>query len=182
MILTSTRQELSPESTTELDLLVRTLVSDLRDVQLTMGCVPPPESANSAPGTAGPAGELRVGPLQFPGFAVGSSSSPGPPGHAPALGPPPRSSMGAWDFSMPARASPGEPGRAGPAGGLGSVGGSGASSNTGAGRGRAAGEMDPADLVRQLQPAEVAGSEEEDLYEEDEDEEHAAAARARPKT
>ncbi len=181
--LTGKRKDLSPESTTELDLLVRTLVSDLRDVQLTMDCVPPPVAANTY-GTAGLTTELRVGPLQFPVFGVVASSSPGPAGHSPGAGaaqaasPATRGSLGAWDFSMPARASPGETGRPGGAAAAAPAAAPAAASAAG-GRGRA-GEMDAAELVRQLQPTDATGSEEEDLYEDEEDEEH--AARPRPKT
>ena len=154
---------------------MRTLVSDLRDVQLTMGCVPAPDA--SSHGTLGPSGELRVGPLQFPAFAAVASSSPGPALAAPsaaaaAAAAATRGSIGAWDFSMPARASPGESGRAAAGPGPGPAAG-----------GRRVGDMDAAELVRQLQPTDATGSEgEEEPYEEDEEDEQAAAARARPKT
>lgn len=152
-------------------------MSDLRDVQLTMGCVPAPagDSASAAGVSGGASSELRVGPLQFPSFPVGGSASPAPAAVAAATAAASvatpsavtRGSMGAWDFSMPARAVPQEsPAPRAVA----------ASPPSPA---RRAGEMDAADLVRQLHPSEAASEDDEDLY--DEDDEDAAAMRNKPK-
>ncbi len=88
---------LSRAESEELDLLVRTQVSDLRDLQLLLGYVPMPlasegtslgSDVTSEPSSATSGYVLRVGPLHFPPY------KPAPP-------PASRSSFGAWDFSVP---------------------------------------------------------------------------------
>jgi hypothetical protein len=93
--------------------VVRTLVSDLRDVQLTLGCVPSPnfEVAHDNAPQPNPH-ELRVGPLHFPVFPVQMPTAPVAPQVAAFQNNNhfTRASMGAWDFSLPAGAvSPAPP-------------------------------------------------------------------------
>lgn len=88
-------RELSRQTAAELDLVVRSVVADVRDVQLTLGCVPPPASDDAVPLRGGPS-QLRVGPLEFPPFAADRA----PPPDAPPAAPPSRMSLGAWDFSL----------------------------------------------------------------------------------
>jgi len=146
-------QELNPNTSAELDLIVRSLVSDLRDVQLMIGSVPVPSAGEETSG----ASNLRYGPMVFPPFpAPGASTSPS------MLAPPNRASMGAWDFSIPSRANPNTAqstdtslsSRAPPP----------APPST-----RIVSDMDPSDLVRGLQPEEDVTARKIQYYDDDDD-------------
>lgn len=112
LLCASTSGWLSPAETEELDLCVRTLVSDLRDLELLLGRTP---QALAQPGSfdagsvatvrvapisdSGPG--IRVGPIAFPVFGVAATAAlPVEPTSRRSSAS--RDSIGGpWDFSLP---------------------------------------------------------------------------------